>query len=136
MTNVINISNDSTFKICQFFFSFFFVLLCFFFFFFLWVFFFFCLFVLFCFVFTRPVARIDFGRGGGDPQNVDLFNPKSGLFELNLLQTPCLPILWLKVNPLADLGLRRTPAPLATKGLGFIDKSSSVHQRRLSLKIS
>ena len=65
----------------------------------------------------RPVARIDFG-GVAPPKNVDLLDPKSGLFEphpLTLLQKPHFwPILWIKVDLLARFGgciAPRTPPP-------------------------
>ena len=53
--------------------------------------------------------------GVQNPQNVDLLDLKSGLLNLtplNLLQTPHFwLILWLKVDLLADLGVRHTLHP-------------------------
>ena len=53
--------------------------------------------------------------GVRDPKKVDLWTQKVDFFEphpLTLLQKPHFwSTLWLKVDLLADLGVRRTPAP-------------------------
>ena len=59
---------------------------------------------------NRPVARIDWGGGGGGagPQKSGPFGPKVDFFEphpLTLLQKPHFwTTLWLKVDLLANLG--------------------------------
>ena len=63
---------------------------------------------------SRPIARIHFG-GLQNPQNVDLLDPKSGLFEPHpldpLTNNPFLPILWLKVGPFGRFDLLTPPPP-------------------------
>ena len=73
----------------------------------------------------RPVARIDWGGGGvRDSPKVDLLTQKVDLFltspPLTLLQKPHFwPTLSLKVDLLADWGVRRTPRTPLVTGLGF-----------------